>query len=62
MNLLILGVAVLVVAVVGEVIAQLVSQARLPLCSCGHPRAAHEHYRPGADCSQCPCREFRVWR
>lgn len=22
-------------------------------CTCGHPKAGHEHYRPGADCGTC---------
>lgn len=33
-------------------------------CRCGHPRDAHEHYRPGAECSQ-PMRtlddDLRSW-
>lgn len=31
-------------------------------CACGHARAAHEHYRPGADCGACGavgCAGFR---
>ena len=31
-------------------------------CACGHPRAAHEHYRRGTDCGACGaagCEEFR---
>lgn len=31
-------------------------------CTCGHGSAAHEHYRPGTDCSACGravCGEFR---
>ena len=24
-----------------------------PRCYCGHPHAAHEHYRPGNDCGEC---------
>ncbi|HYH30032.1 MAG TPA: hypothetical protein VD903_06570 [Pseudonocardia sp.] len=31
-------------------------------CTCGHGRAAHEHYRPGSDCGTCgraACAEFR---
>ena len=31
-------------------------------CVCGHARAAHEHYRRGADCGACgarDCAEFR---
>lgn len=33
-----------------------------PLCTCGHPRTAHEHYRPGTECSLCPlggCTRFK---
>ncbi|OLT19294.1 hypothetical protein BJF78_11080 [Pseudonocardia sp. CNS-139] len=22
-------------------------------CTCGHPKSAHEHYRPGTDCGAC---------
>ncbi|MEU8818318.1 hypothetical protein [Actinoplanes sp. NPDC048796] len=32
------------------------------LCVCGHPRRAHEHYRPGAECALCEaasCPRFR---
>ena len=30
------------------------------LCRCGHPYVAHQHYRSGSECSQCPdCRHFR---
>ena len=28
-------------------------------CKCGDLRRAHEHYRPGSDCSLCPCPRFR---
>jgi hypothetical protein len=31
-------------------------------CACGHPKAAHEHYRLGTDCGACgaaECEEFR---
>lgn len=31
-------------------------------CVCGHAIDAHEHYRSGTDCSQCPpraCLKFR---
>lgn len=28
-------------------------------CGCGHPRAAHEHYKGGTDCALCPCARFR---
>jgi len=40
-----------------------------PLCRCGHPREAHNHYRKGTDCALCPvggCIRFRAaeggWR
>jgi hypothetical protein len=23
------------------------------ICTCGHARSSHEHYRPGSDCSLC---------
>jgi hypothetical protein len=32
------------------------------MCSCGHLREAHQHYRPGSDCGQCGaegCSRFR---
>lgn len=28
-------------------------------CRCGHPHAAHEHYRPGSECGQCGCGRWR---
>ena len=34
-----------------------------PTCHCGHVEAAHEHFRPGADCGACGrerCAEFRL--
>ena len=31
-------------------------------CVCGHPREAHEHYRPGTDCALCDCPKFRKKR
>lgn len=31
-------------------------------CVCGHPRAAHEHYRSGTDCALCDCPRFRLQR
>jgi hypothetical protein len=31
-----------------------------PLCKCGHPKSAHEHYRAGTECSLCTtCKKFR---
>lgn len=27
--------------------------APAPRCTCGHPKTAHEHYRPGDDCGYC---------
>ncbi|HEX3780857.1 MAG TPA: hypothetical protein VHX38_14410 [Pseudonocardiaceae bacterium] len=45
------------------------SSADERLCRCGHPRAAHRHYRKGSDCALCPaggCARFRAvdggWR
>ncbi|MEQ3548982.1 hypothetical protein WIS52_00750 [Pseudonocardia nematodicida] len=31
------------------------------VCTCGHDRDAHEHYRAGSDCGACgaDCRAFR---
>ena len=34
-------------------------------CVCGHPQAAHEHYRSGSDCALCGrtgCARFRSSR
>jgi hypothetical protein len=30
-------------------------------CSCGHPRAAHEHYRRGSDCGICGAAECAAY-
>jgi hypothetical protein len=30
------------------------------VCSCGHERDAHEHYRRGTDCATCDCARFRT--
>ncbi|WP_298799984.1 hypothetical protein [Pseudonocardia sp. 73-21] len=30
------------------------------MCRCGHPEDAHEHYRPGCDCSRCDCTGYRA--
>lgn len=27
-------------------------------CVCIHPRAMHDHFRPGTDCGKCDCGEF----
>jgi hypothetical protein len=38
--------------------------ARIPLvdlCTCKHPREAHEHYTVAQDCAQCDCRAFVRW-
>ncbi len=56
-------------------LAELLGFARSGVCRCGHPAAAHEHYRPGTDCGLCnspsrvtylrkylgtePCQKFR---
>lgn len=35
------------------------------VCRCGHPRAVHEHWRPGVDCGACGaavCRRYRPAR
>ncbi|HEY2195535.1 MAG TPA: hypothetical protein VGH76_24985 [Actinomycetospora sp.] len=40
------------------------SLARIPLvdlCTCKHPREAHEHYHSATDCAQCDCRAFARW-
>jgi hypothetical protein len=39
--------------------------AKRDICRCGHEHTAHEHYRSGTECSQCPpnvCRRFRARR
>jgi hypothetical protein len=28
------------------------------LCSCGHVKQAHQHYRRGTDCSACACLRY----
>ena len=28
---------------------------RTRLCTCGHDREAHRHYRRGSDCALCDC-------
>ncbi len=28
-------------------------------CTCGHGKAAHEHYRAGSDCALCTCPRYR---
>jgi hypothetical protein len=28
------------------------------LCTCGHGKPAHSHYRAGTDCSLCGCERF----
>jgi len=30
------------------------------VCTCGHQRAAHEHYRKGTDCALCDCTKYRA--
>jgi hypothetical protein len=33
------------------------------VCTCGHGRDAHEHYRPGTECSLCApgdCQRYRA--
>jgi hypothetical protein len=35
------------------------------ICTCGHPRGAHRHYRRGTDCALCDCSRWspsRWWR
>lgn len=31
-----------------------------PGCVCGHSAELHEHWRPGAECSTCPCDRYRA--
>ncbi len=41
---------------------RLFTPAPQEVCSCGHPAAAHEHFRAGNDCALCPvgeCERFR---
>ena len=30
------------------------------LCSCGHERPAHEHWRAGTDCAFCSCPRYHA--
>ena len=30
------------------------------LCTCGHRKASHRHYRRGTDCGLCSCQKFRA--
>lgn len=39
--------------VVGLVLGKRLKAA--DLCACGHTAEAHQHYRPGRDCSLCAC-------
>jgi hypothetical protein len=32
---------------------------RVRLCTCGHDREAHRHYRLGSDCALCDCDRWR---
>jgi hypothetical protein len=36
-----------------------VAEAPGRLCVCGHPKQAHQHYRPGTDCALCPCTRMK---
>jgi len=36
--------------------------ARKCRCVCGHPRAAHEHYRRGSDCGVCGVAKCATYR
>lgn len=31
---------------------------RTKLCTCGHEKAAHQHYRRGTDCALCTCPKY----
>jgi len=33
-------------------------RSRPGVCQCGHPRAAHQHYRSGLDCALCWCESY----
>jgi hypothetical protein len=43
-----------------SVIAETMEELAPPTCKvCGDPYSAHQHYRPGTDCAQCPCPQYR---
>jgi hypothetical protein len=47
------------------VIAALFRRPDPGVCLCGHPKTAHEHFRPGSDCGSCGaavCRRYRPAR
>ncbi len=46
-----------------EALAEPPGAARAPgRCVCGHPRAAHEHYRRGSDCGVCGAAQCACFR
>jgi hypothetical protein len=46
-------------AAAGLGLAFMTTRARSPvLCTCGHDRDAHRHYRRGTDCARCECEQW----
>ena len=44
-----------------SVIAETMGEPASPTCKgCGDPYSAHQHYRSGTDCAQCPCPRYRA--
>jgi hypothetical protein len=44
-----------------SVIAETMEELAPPMCKvCGDPHSAHQHYRSGTDCAQCPCPQYRA--
>ncbi len=42
-------------------IAETMEELAPPTCKfCGDPYSAHQHYRYGTDCAQCPCPRYRA--
>jgi hypothetical protein len=46
-----------------SVIVETMEELAPPTCKvCGDPHSAHQHYRCGTDCAQCPCSRYRATR
>jgi hypothetical protein len=44
-----------------SVIAETMEELAPPTCKvCGDSYSAHQHYRYGTDCAQCPCPQYRA--
>ena len=43
------------------VLTEMMKELAPPMCKvCGDPYPAHQHYRSGTDCAQCPCPQYRA--